>query len=57
MSYSKKLSLYVLYYITLLTIIYCLFVGYGIWEGLVNYMAMSLKKYNAYGYLIYSLIM
>jgi hypothetical protein len=52
----KKISLYTLYYITLFTIIYCLFIGYGLWEGLIRYMAMSLRKYNAYGYLLYSLI-
>ena len=49
----KKSLLYTTYYTCLFGSIYTVFVGYNFWKGLVITMSDYIKRYNAYGYLIF----
>ena len=52
----KKISLYIVYYVCLLAIIYCLFVGYGFWSGLFLYVANIMRNHDfKYGFLLFPL--
>ena len=52
-SMLKKSLLYTTYYTCLFGSIYTVFVGYNFWDGLVIAMSYYIKRYNAYGYLIF----
>ena len=52
-SILKKGVLYIAYYVCLFAAIYSIFVGYNFWKGLIMYMSDYIRKYNAYGYLIF----